>query len=114
MLIETLAALSPSEMVLNLEQTRRYHELGLARLLNFREGGVVPGGSTPSFSTSSGGGSESIHINIPVQINSSGGSDQDLGRTAAGLGQALRAVVIQEIQNRGSQRGAVARGINFT
>lgn len=104
-----LAALTPGEMVLNLEQTRRYHELGVDRVLNFREGGVVPGASTPSFSTSSGGG-ESIQINIPVQINSNGGSDRDLGRTAAGLGQALRAVVIQEIQNQ-KRSGGLLQGI---
>jgi hypothetical protein len=110
MLIETLVALSPGEMVLNLEQTRRYHELGLDRVLNFREGGVVPGGGNmPSFSTSSGGG-KTIHINIPVSINSSGGSERDLGRTATGLGQALRVVVVQEIQNQ-KRSGGLLQGI---
>jgi hypothetical protein len=68
-----LAALTPGEEVLTVAQARRYRELGMDDVLNFKSGGTV-GMSAPRIQTSgmAAGGKRGGDVNVPVTVNVSG------------------------------------------
>lgn len=45
-----LAALTPGELILSVRQSKKFKQLGMDRVLNFADGGIVPGASMPSLS----------------------------------------------------------------
>jgi muramidase (phage lysozyme) len=94
-----LAALTPGEMVLTIEQTKRFQELRLDKVLNFANGGVVGGGQNLSNEI----GSKNMTINIPVTVEGGGDSSVNVPR----LQDSLRSVVLAEIQKQQRPGGAL-------
>lgn len=97
-----LAALTPGEMVLTIEQAKRFQELRLDKVLNFANGGVVGGGQNLGGEI----GSKNMTINIPVTVESSGG---DSSVNVPQLQNSLRSVVLAEIQKQQRPGGALNR-----
>ena len=97
-----LAALTPGEMVLTIEQAKRFQELRLDKVLNFANGGVVGGGQNLGGEI----GSKNMTINIPVTVESSGG---DSSVNVLQLQNSLRSVVLAEIQKQQRPGGALNR-----
>jgi pyruvate/2-oxoglutarate dehydrogenase complex dihydrolipoamide acyltransferase (E2) component len=96
-----LAALTPGEMVLTIQQTKRFQELRLDKVLNFANGGVVGGGQNLSNEI----GSKNTTINIPVNVEGGGNSSVDVPR----LENSLRSVILAEIQKQQRPGGALNR-----
>jgi GH24 family phage-related lysozyme (muramidase) len=95
-----LAALTPGEMVLTVEQAKRFQELKLEKVLNFANGGVV--GSV------SGGGEASesgMTINIPVTVTGGKETSVDVPQ----LQSSVRAVVVEELLKQQRPGGALNR-----
>jgi GH24 family phage-related lysozyme (muramidase) len=95
-----LAALTPGEMVLTVEQAKRFQELRLDKVLNFANGGVVG-------SASSGGeiGKEGMTINIPVTVTGAKETSVDVPR----LQSSIRSVVVEELLKQQRPGGALNR-----
>ena len=96
-----LAALTPGEMVLTIQQTKRFQELRLDKVLNFANGGVVGGGQNLSNEI----GSKNTTINIPVNVEVGVNSSVDVPR----LENSLRSVILAEIQKQQRPGGALNR-----
>ena len=80
-----LAALTPGEIVLTVAQSRAYQEMGLDEVLNFSQGGTVPGGPPPSSSVSVPNGGNTVIVPVTVNTSGNGGEDQ-----ASALGGKLK------------------------
>ncbi|MFM6255956.1 MAG: hypothetical protein ACKPEQ_43635, partial [Dolichospermum sp.] len=61
-----LAALTPGERVLTVQQNKRFEELQMEKVLNYSQGGIV--GNAPKISMSTPSQSSNININIPVNV----------------------------------------------
>jgi len=94
-----LAALTPGEMVLTIQQAKRFQELRLDKVLNFANGGVVGGGQNLSNEI----GSKNMTINIPVTVEGGGDSSVNVPQ----LQNSLRSVVLAEIQKQQRPGGAL-------
>jgi tape measure domain-containing protein len=72
-----LAAVTPEETILTVEQSRKYKQLGGEEIFNFKKGGTVPGGKSAPVSPPgrADGGQKSGDINVPININVSGQED---------------------------------------
>jgi hypothetical protein len=106
-----LAALTPGELVLNNRETRRFFDLGLDKVLNFKEGGVVGGaGKSPvtvQAAPQMGGG---INVSIPINNEFKGqGQGQDNPINSQRLESVVRNLVISELENQTRYRGIVRR-----
>ena len=90
-----IAALSPEEEVLSVPKARRFRQLGLDKILNFRDGGTVGSGASFSNSSSvkmqavSNYGGVAVTVPVSVAVNSSGNAKEDNDR-ANKLGGSLR------------------------
>lgn len=91
-----LAALTPGEEVLNLKEARVYRKMfpsGIG-VLNFNQGGTVPGKINVSETVKNFG--KTTNINIPVTLN---GESNATGKENQ-ISQALRAVVVAELKRQ--------------
>lgn len=70
-----LAALTPGERVLTVAQAKRYDELNVDQVLNFKRGGVVPGAAIATPKMQAGGG---VNVNAPVTVNTSNADSVDV------------------------------------
>ncbi|OKH14871.1 hypothetical protein NIES592_08315 [Fischerella major NIES-592] len=96
-----LAALTPGEMVLTVEQAKRFQELRLDKVLNFANGGVV-GKEGGRGKREEGGG---MTINIPVTVQGSSQTSVDVPR----LQSSIRGVVVEELLKQQRPGGALNR-----
>ncbi|MBN3993823.1 MAG: glycoside hydrolase family protein [Nostoc sp. NMS2] len=96
-----LAALTPGEMVLTVEQAKRFQELRLDKVLNFANGGVVDSKPLNNSNDSNGG----MTINIPVTVQGSSQTSVDVPR----LQSSVRAVVVEELLKQQRPGGALNR-----
>jgi predicted chitinase len=100
------AVLTAGERVLSIEQNRRFEQLGGLKILNFSQGGRVPGGSfAKAVAEKSGGSNNSVSVNIPVNIQS--GNDGSIDERK--FKQVLDAKVRQVIQEESRQGGSLRR-----
>jgi hypothetical protein len=74
------------EMILTAEQSKRFQELRLDKILNFANGGIVGGGQNLSNEI----GSKNMNINIPVTVEGGGDSSVNVPQ----LQNSLRSVVL--------------------
>lgn len=95
-----LAALTPGELVLSLKQVQKFRALGMDKVLNFADGGSVPGGITPTLRSGAiGGGDASATI---VQNIQGGGEGIDWKRVAQVAQMATQAEILRQKRPRGS------------
>jgi GH24 family phage-related lysozyme (muramidase)/phage-related protein len=96
-----LAALTPGEMVLTVEQAKRFQELRLDKVLNFANGGIV-GKASAQGQRADG---EGMTINIPVTVQGSNPTSVDVPR----LQSSIRGVVVEELLKQQRPGGALNR-----
>jgi hypothetical protein len=98
-----LAALTPGELVLSVEKAKKFNELGMGEVLNFKNGGMV-GAASPRFSPTMRGGDINIPVNISGEGSNSGGLD--IGR----IREAVRTSVVEELNYQARPRGINYKG----
>lgn len=92
-----LAALTPGELVLSVKQHQRFRELGINRVLNFANGGVV-GGPLPNLRS----GKESGDIfNLPITIQD-GGSGIDPIKLQRNVQSFVQMEILRQKRDRGA------------
>jgi|LakMenE01Jun11ns_1017448.scaffolds.fasta_scaffold9957331_7 GH24 family phage-related lysozyme (muramidase) len=96
-----LGVFNEDEMILTAEQSKRFQELRLDKILNFANGGIVGGGQNLSNEI----GSKNMNINIPVTVEGGGDSSVNVPQ----LQNSLRSVVLAEIQKQQRPGGALNR-----
>lgn len=96
-----LGVFNEDEMILTAEQSKRFQELRLDKVLNFANGGIVGGGQNLSNEI----GSKNMTINIPVTVEGGGDSSVNVPQ----LQNSLRSVVLAEIQKQQRPGGALNR-----
>jgi GH24 family phage-related lysozyme (muramidase) len=96
-----LGVFNEDEMILTAEQSKRFQELRLDKVLNFANGGIVGGGQNLSNEI----GSKNMNINIPVTVEGGGDSSVNVPQ----LQSSLRSVVLAEIQKQQRPGGALNR-----
>ncbi|NEP57692.1 MAG: hypothetical protein F6K31_11810 [Symploca sp. SIO2G7] len=88
------------ELILPTETTRKFYQLGLDRVLNFNQGGIVGGGVAPSFAGVGGGGN--ISVSSPVTINVNSESKVNSAQFKAAHEAMTRQLIRQESRPGGS------------
>jgi hypothetical protein len=96
-----LGVFNEDEIVLTAEQSKRFQELRLDKVLNFANGGIVGGGQNLSNEI----GSKNMNINIPVTVEGGGDGSVNVPQ----LQSSLRSVVLAEIQKQQRPGGALNR-----
>jgi GH24 family phage-related lysozyme (muramidase) len=96
-----LGVFNEDEMILTAEQSKRFQELRLDKVLNFANGGIVGGGQNLSNEI----GSRNMNINIPVTVEGGGDGSVNVPQ----LQSSLRSVVLAEIQKQQRPGGALNR-----
>jgi GH24 family phage-related lysozyme (muramidase) len=96
-----LGVFNEDEMILTAEQSKRFQELRLDKVLNFANGGIVRGGQNLSNEI----GSKNMNINIPVTVEGGGDGSVNVPQ----LQSSLRSVVLAEIQKQQRPGGALNR-----
>ncbi len=96
-----LGVFNEDEMILTAEQSKRFQELRLDKILNFANGGIVGGGQNLSNEI----GSKNMNINIPVTVEGGGDGSVNVPQ----LQSSLRSVVLAEIQKQQRPGGALNR-----
>ncbi|MFM6022048.1 MAG: hypothetical protein ACKPER_03840, partial [Dolichospermum sp.] len=97
-----LAALTPGERVLTVQQNKRFEELQMEKVLNYSQGGIV--GNAPKISMSTPAQSSNININVPVNVQ---GNQNDSSVNVPQLQNAVRSAVLSEIQKQQRPGGAL-------
>ncbi|MFM6224927.1 MAG: hypothetical protein ACKPDM_32025, partial [Dolichospermum sp.] len=97
-----LAALTPGERVLTVQQNKRFEELQMEKVLNYSQGGIV--GNAPKVSMSTPAQSSNININVPVNVQ---GNQNDSSVNVPQLQNAVRSAVLTEIQKQQRPGGAL-------
>ena len=89
-----LAALTPGEMVLTVQQAKRFQELQLDKVLNFANGGIVGGTETLKARANA----EGMIINVPVtfQNNNQQNSSVDVPKLQNSLRTAVVDILLRE------------------
>ena len=96
-----LGVFNEDEMILTAEQSKRFQELRLDKVLNFANGGIVGGGQNLSNEI----GPKNMNINIPVTVEGGGDGSVNVPQ----LQSSLRSVVLAEIQKQQRPGGALNR-----
>jgi ribosomal protein S8 len=100
-----LSALTPGEMVLTVAQTQAFFNNPMSRdILNFKGGGLVPGGTGI---VASGGSGSSAGSNVNIALNVAGGNDG--GVDYAMVAKMAKNAATAEINRQQKPRGSLAR-----
>jgi hypothetical protein len=99
----TLAALTPRERVLTVEENQYYEHMFPRGIANFRTGGVVGGATSNQSFNFSGAGT---NVNIPINISGNSDTKIDAGRLEA----EIKNVVLTHMNDQNRPRGIVYRG----
>jgi len=97
--IPVLAALTPGEMVLTVDQAKKFQQLQLGKVLNFDNGGVVGGGNIASAIASQSG----VNVHVPINVSGNPPASVDVPK----LEKSMRSIVLQEIQRQQRPGGAL-------
>lgn len=100
-----LAALTPGEMVLTVEQAKRFQELRLDKVLNFANGGVV-GGNRAGRGQREEGDEGGMTINIPITFT---GGVKETSVDVPRLQNSIRSIVVEELLKQSRHGGALNR-----
>jgi TP901 family phage tail tape measure protein len=106
-----LAVINDREAVLSAEQTRRFFDLGLDKLVQGKQTPNYAMGNLPAVSASSGStGGSGTTINVPINIANDGGSQgQKPSIDVQKLQQSIRTTVLSELQTQGRNGGMLKR-----
>lgn len=95
---------SAGERVLNIEETKRFHQLGLDKVVNMNRGGIVGNISVPS-------GGNNVNANMNLTVNQNGGNGTDTAMFQRVVEAKMREVLHNEMRPGGTLNRDVNRNV---